>query len=71
MFYCIYNMSLKVYFRAESTMRVYVCWEMGSIPKIGKYKHNADPDTKVPGPYIPTQCSKWIFIISVVLVFFN
>ena len=36
-------------------------------------KHNAelqwaDPGTKVPGPYFPTQCQKLIFIFPIDLV---
>ena len=37
------------------------------------YNHNAelqraDPGTKVPGLYFPTQCPKWIFVIPIVFV---
>ena len=37
-----------------------------------KKKHSAgqhaDTDTKVQGPYFPTQCAKWMFIIPIILV---
>ena len=46
----------------------YVIFSKYKINKHNPELPGADHGTKVTGPYFPTQCPKWIFIIPIVLV---
>ena len=59
--------------KLATQLSVFLLWLKGSLKKKKKNRHSAElrraySATKVHGPYFPTQCPKWSFIIPIVLV---